>query len=95
MVKEGDGGSGFEVTCVEGEHRPPARSAKGCTLLRVGSRRDALAQAQQTWQRRQAGINRQEDRVFTRRDKPLDDGTANAAACHWPYWRDSSEGHGL
>jgi hypothetical protein len=29
VVKEGDGGSGFEVTCVEGEHFPPTRSGKG------------------------------------------------------------------
>jgi hypothetical protein len=28
-VKEGDGGSGFEVTCVEGQHFPPTRSGKG------------------------------------------------------------------
>jgi hypothetical protein len=28
-VNEGDGGSGFEVTCVEGEHFPPTRSGKG------------------------------------------------------------------
>jgi hypothetical protein len=27
VVKEGDGGSGFEVTCVE--HFPPTRSGKG------------------------------------------------------------------
>jgi hypothetical protein len=29
VVKEGDGGSGFQVTCVEGEHFPPTRSGKG------------------------------------------------------------------
>ncbi|WP_370889576.1 hypothetical protein [Caballeronia sp. RCC_10] len=29
VVKEGAGGSGFEVTCVEGEHFPPNRSGKG------------------------------------------------------------------
>ena len=29
VVKEGGGGSGFEVTCVEGEHFPPTRSGKG------------------------------------------------------------------
>jgi len=29
VVKEGDGGSGFEVTCVEGEHFPPTSSGKG------------------------------------------------------------------
>ncbi|VXB05172.1 conserved hypothetical protein [Burkholderia sp. 8Y] len=29
VVKEGDGGSAFEVTCVEGEHFPPTRSGKG------------------------------------------------------------------
>ena len=35
VVKEGDGGSGFEVTCVEGEHFPPTRSGKGahCELI--------------------------------------------------------------
>jgi hypothetical protein len=27
-VNEGDGGSGFEATCVEGEHFPPTRSGK-------------------------------------------------------------------
>jgi hypothetical protein len=29
VMKEGDGGSGFEVTCVEGEHFSPIRSGKG------------------------------------------------------------------
>ena len=29
VVKEGDGDSGFEVTCVEGKHFPPTRSGKG------------------------------------------------------------------
>lgn len=29
VVKEGGGGSGFEVTCVEGEHFPRTRSGKG------------------------------------------------------------------
>jgi hypothetical protein len=29
VEKEGDGDSGFEVTCVEGEHFPPTRSGKG------------------------------------------------------------------
>ncbi|MGF6920504.1 hypothetical protein OKW28_004701 [Paraburkholderia sp. 40] len=29
VVREGDAGSGFEVTCVEGEHFPPTRSGKG------------------------------------------------------------------
>ena len=29
VAKEGDGGSGFEVTGVEGEHFPPTRSGKG------------------------------------------------------------------
>jgi hypothetical protein len=35
VVKEGDGGSGFEVTCVEGEHFPPTRCGKGahCELI--------------------------------------------------------------
>jgi hypothetical protein len=29
VVKEGDGATTFQVTCVEGEHFPPARSGKG------------------------------------------------------------------
>jgi hypothetical protein len=29
VVKEGEGASAFEVTCVEGEHFPPVRSGKG------------------------------------------------------------------
>jgi len=29
VVKEGDGGWGFEVTCVESENLPPTRSGKG------------------------------------------------------------------
>ncbi|MFM0135377.1 hypothetical protein [Caballeronia grimmiae] len=29
VVREGDGGSAFEVTCVEGERFPPTRSGKG------------------------------------------------------------------
>ncbi|RZF23753.1 hypothetical protein EVC45_42475 [Paraburkholderia sp. UYCP14C] len=29
MTKEGDGGFGLQVTCVEGEHYPPTRSAQG------------------------------------------------------------------
>ncbi|EEA01312.1 hypothetical protein BH160DRAFT_3367 [Burkholderia sp. H160] len=29
MMRESDAGSGFEVTCVEGEHFPPTRSGKG------------------------------------------------------------------
>jgi hypothetical protein len=29
VVKEGDGATTFEVTCVEGEHFPPTRSGKG------------------------------------------------------------------
>jgi hypothetical protein len=29
VVKEGNTASGFEVTCVEGEHFPPTRSGKG------------------------------------------------------------------
>jgi len=29
VVKEGGGGPGFEVTCVEGEHFPPTSSGKG------------------------------------------------------------------
>jgi hypothetical protein len=35
VVKEGNGGSGFEVTYVEGEHFPPTRSGKGahCELI--------------------------------------------------------------
>jgi hypothetical protein len=28
-VREGDSNSTFEVTCVEGEHFPPARSGRG------------------------------------------------------------------
>jgi diketogulonate reductase-like aldo/keto reductase len=38
-VKEGDGGSGFKVTSIS-----PNGQRQGCAL-RVGSRRDALAQA--------------------------------------------------
>ncbi|MBB5448204.1 hypothetical protein HDG38_006851 [Paraburkholderia sp. WSM4177] len=35
VVREGDAGPGFEVTCVEGEHFPPTRSGKGahCELV--------------------------------------------------------------
>jgi hypothetical protein len=29
VVKQGDGASAFEVTCVEGEHFPPTRTGKG------------------------------------------------------------------
>jgi hypothetical protein len=29
VVEEGDGGAGFEVTCVEGEHFPPTGSGNG------------------------------------------------------------------
>ena len=29
VVREGDGGSGVEVRCVEGVHFPPTRSGKG------------------------------------------------------------------
>ncbi|MBB5510634.1 hypothetical protein QFZ94_006647 [Paraburkholderia sp. JPY465] len=29
VVRDGDGGAQFEVTCVEGEHFPPTRSGKG------------------------------------------------------------------
>lgn len=28
VVREGDGGSGFEVTCVEGEHFPQPAAAR-------------------------------------------------------------------
>ena len=67
---------------------------QGCAL-RVGSRRDALAQAQRAWQRGQVGISRQQDGIVTRRTKRLDHETPGAAACHWAGCHHRREGHVL
>jgi hypothetical protein len=61
VVKEGDGGSGFEVTCVEGEHFPPTRSGKVRTTSWFTARR----------MRRQRGISRHQDGTVTRRTERL------------------------
>jgi hypothetical protein len=72
----------------------PHTQRQGCAL-RIGSRRDALAQAQRAWQRRQVGISRQQDGIVTRRTKRLDHETPGVAACHWAGCRHRREGHVL
>jgi hypothetical protein len=72
----------------------PNAQRQGCAL-RVGSRRDALAQAQRAWQRRQVGISRQQDGIVTRRTKRLDHETPGAAASHRAGCRHRREGHVL